>query len=142
MNSLSLSLVFFMSKSIMRELRKEQGLTQAELAEQANLTPNGYAKIERNETEPQAESIKRIAQALGVSMELLMTEKDEDTKNIVIIGENTNNTVDEHSVIGIKNVNCNADEYKEQIELYKQLIIEKDKRIAQLEEMVELLKNR
>lgn len=126
----------------MRELRKEQGLTQAELAEQANLTPNGYAKIERNETEPQAESIKRIAQALGVSMELLMTEKDEDTKNIVIIGENTNNTVDEHSVIGIKNVNCNADEYKEQIELYKQLIIEKDKRIAQLEEMVELLKNR
>lgn len=126
----------------MRELREQQGLTQAELAEKTGLTPNGYAKIERNETEPQAESIKRIAQALGVSMEMLMTKKEEDAKNIVIIGENTNNTVDENAVIGIKNVNCNVDEYKAQIELYKQLLEEKDKRIKNLEELVEILKTK
>lgn len=126
----------------MRELREQQGLTQAELAEKTGLTPNGYAKIERNETEPQAESIKRIAQALGVSMEVLMTKKEEDAKNIVIIGENTNNTVDDNAVIGIKNVNCNVDEYKAQIELYKQLLEEKDKRIKNLEELVEILKTK
>lgn len=126
----------------MRELREQQGLTQAELAEKTGLTPNGYAKIERNETEPQAESIKRIAQALGVSMEVLMTKKEEDAKNIVIIGENTNNTVDDNAVIGIKNVNCNVDEYKAQIELYKQLLEEKDKRIKTLEELVEILKTK
>lgn len=126
----------------MRELREQQGLTQAELAEKTGLTPNGYAKIERNETEPQAESIKRIAQVLGVSMEMLMTKKEEEAKNIVIIGENTNNTVDENAVIGIKNVNCNVDEYKAQIELYKQLLEEKDKRIKNLEELVEILKTK
>lgn len=125
----------------MRELREQQGLTQAELAEKTGLTPNGYAKIERNETEPQAESIKRIAQTLGVSMEMLMTKKEDDAKNIVIIGENTNNSIDENAIIGIKNVNCNVDEYKAQIELYKQLLEEKDKRIKNLEELIELLKN-
>lgn len=124
----------------MRELREQQGLTQAELAEKTGLTPNGYAKIERNETEPQAESIKRIAQALGVSMEVLMTKQDEDTRNIIILSDNT--TSENSMTVGIKNVNCNVDEYKAQIELYKQLLEEKDKRIKNLEELVEILKTK
>lgn len=136
---LSLWLVLMMSKNIMRELREQQGLTQAELAEKIGLTPNGYAKIERNETTPQAESIKRIAQALGVSMDTLMNG-DKENKNIIILSDNK---MTEHSVtIGIKNVNCNDDEYKNQIDLLKQIIEEKEKRIKNLEEIIELLKNK
>lgn len=125
-----------MSKSIMRELREKQGLTQAELAEKIGLTPNGYAKIERNETTPQAENVKRIAQALGVSMETLMNHHQDEPKNIIIVSDN--NMTD---TVSIKNISCNADEYQAQIDLLKQIIAEKDKQIKMLENMVELLKN-
>lgn len=120
----------------MRELREKQGLTQAELAEKIGLTPNGYAKIERNETTPQAENVKRIAQALGVSMETLMNHHQDEPKNIIIVSDN--NMTD---TVSIKNISCNADEYQAQIDLLKQIIAEKDKQIKMLENMVELLKN-
>lgn len=120
----------------MRELREKQGLTQAELAEKIGLTTNGYAKIERNETMPQAESIKKIAQVLGVNMEMLMHD-NEDIKNIVILSDNT--TSENSVTVGIKNVSCNGEE---QINLLKQIIDEKDKRIKHLEDLIELLKNK
>lgn len=127
----------------MRELRKEKNLTQEKLAHEAGLTTNGYAKIERAETNPKAESLRGIAKALGVSMEVLIPKIEQETaKSVVIIGENTGNTVNENAVIGIKNINCDHNEHKEQIELYKQLLAEKDKRITQLEAMVEILKNK
>lgn len=121
----------------MRELREKQGLTQAELAEKIGLTPNGYAKIERNETMPQAESIKKIAQVLGVSMEMLMNN-NEEVRNIVILSDNT--TTENSMTVGIKNISCNQEEYEIQIDLLKQIIDEKDKRIKNLEDLVELLK--
>ncbi|MCE8027067.1 helix-turn-helix domain-containing protein [Billgrantia aerodenitrificans] len=58
----------------LRRLRKESGISQAELAEAAGLSLSGYRKLELAKTEsPRPESLKSIARVLGVPLqELLM----------------------------------------------------------------------
>ena len=52
--------------TILKEARIKQGLTQVELAEKAGMHPNSYAKIERGESEPSVESLRRLIKALKV----------------------------------------------------------------------------
>ena len=47
------------------QLRSEAGMTQAELAEKANLSIDSISRIERGERAPSFESLERIAAALG-----------------------------------------------------------------------------
>jgi transcriptional regulator with XRE-family HTH domain len=48
------------------QLRNEAGLTQAELAEKADLSIDSINKIERGERAPSLESLEKIASALEV----------------------------------------------------------------------------
>jgi transcriptional regulator with XRE-family HTH domain len=48
------------------QLRNEIGITQAELAEKANLSIDSISRIERGDRAPSFESLERIAAALGV----------------------------------------------------------------------------
>ena len=52
----------------MRELRKERGLSQEELAHRAGLHYTYIGGIERGERNPALVNISRIAVALGVSL--------------------------------------------------------------------------
>lgn len=54
-----------------RELRRNAGLTQAALAERADLPEVTIARIESAKHDPRWGDIRRIAQALGVSLEAL-----------------------------------------------------------------------
>ena len=51
----------------LKELRLQKNLTQAELAEAANLNSNYYAKIERGDVRPAPEAYEKIAKALKVT---------------------------------------------------------------------------
>lgn len=51
----------------LREIRLARNLTQAELAELADLNSNYYAKIERGEVKPAPEAYEKIAKALEVT---------------------------------------------------------------------------
>lgn len=51
----------------LKEIRREKGLTQAELAEKAVMNANYYAKIERGEVKPAPEIYEKIAKALKVT---------------------------------------------------------------------------
>ena len=53
------------------ELRRKAGLTQAALAERADLPPPLVAEIESGKTDPTWGDMRRIAEALGVSLETL-----------------------------------------------------------------------
>jgi transcriptional regulator with XRE-family HTH domain len=54
------------------QLRSRIGITQAELAEKANLSIDSISRLERGERAPSLESMETIASALGVDpMELL-----------------------------------------------------------------------
>jgi Zn-dependent peptidase ImmA (M78 family)/DNA-binding XRE family transcriptional regulator len=59
------------SKNLLR-LRKETGLTQAALAEAADLSRQGYQALERGRSEPQVATLRRLAAALGVPLKELV----------------------------------------------------------------------
>ena len=54
------------------QLRKEKGMTQLELAQQMGVTDKAVSKWERDLSCPDINTIPRLAQVLGVSMDELM----------------------------------------------------------------------
>ena len=62
------------------ELRKQQGMTQLELAEKMGVTDKAVSKWERDLSCPDINSLPTLAQILGVSVEELMqTRKNAET---------------------------------------------------------------
>ena len=67
---------------IISSLRKEKGMTQSDLAEKMNVTDKAVSKWERNLSCPDVNSIPRLAEVLGVSVEeLLNAQKKENLSN-------------------------------------------------------------
>lgn len=60
---------------IISALRRENGLTQKELADKLNITDKAVSKWERNVAYPDTATIPKLAEILGVSVEELMTAK-------------------------------------------------------------------
>jgi transcriptional regulator with XRE-family HTH domain len=68
--------VVYVGKNL-KELRTRVALTQAELAEKAELTTAAVARIERDEAEPRMTTIRKLAAALDVKpAELVTGEQD------------------------------------------------------------------
>lgn len=63
--------------TMIAELRKQQGMTQLELAEKMGVTDKAVSKWERDLSCPDIHSIPNLAQILGVSVEDLMQTKKE-----------------------------------------------------------------
>lgn len=64
-------------------LRKEKGMTQRELAEQMNVTDKAVSKWERDLSCPDINSLPRLAEVLGISVEELLNtpQKDEQAES-------------------------------------------------------------
>ena len=60
---------------IIAELRKEQGMTQLELAEKMGVTDKAVSKWERDLSCPDINSLPNLAALLGVSVDELMQFK-------------------------------------------------------------------
>jgi transcriptional regulator with XRE-family HTH domain len=60
----------------LRGLRKERGITQEELAHLSSLHPTYIGKLERGEKNATIETIERVANALGISLEKLFSSKE------------------------------------------------------------------
>jgi transcriptional regulator with XRE-family HTH domain len=56
----------------LRQLRKQRELSQAELAQGVGLHTNLIGRYERGESRPAADTLKRLAGALGVSSDYLL----------------------------------------------------------------------
>lgn len=54
------------------ELRKENGLTQTEVAKKLFLSQNGYASYESGRTEPNIETLCKLADYYNVSLDYLV----------------------------------------------------------------------
>ena len=74
-------------------LRKEKGMTQNDLAEKMNVTDKAVSKWERNLSCPDVNSIPKLAEILGTTVEELLNaqpkkenNKIDDIINIVLIG--------------------------------------------------------
>lgn len=58
-------------------LRKEQGMTQLELAEKMNVTDKAVSKWERDLSCPEVSSLPRLAEVFGITVDELMQVKTE-----------------------------------------------------------------
>ena len=56
-------------------LRKEKGMTQLELANKLNITDKAVSKWERNIACPDTQTIPKLAEILGISVEELLNAK-------------------------------------------------------------------
>jgi transcriptional regulator with XRE-family HTH domain len=62
----------------LRELRKQRSLSQTELGELVNLHFTNISRYERNLSQPGAETLKKLAECLGVSSDYLVAGTVED----------------------------------------------------------------
>lgn len=62
-------------------LRKNKGMTQNELAEKMNVTDKAVSKRERNLSCPDVNTISKLADILGVSVEELLNSKNKEYFN-------------------------------------------------------------
>ena len=58
----------------LREIRKQQGLSQAELSERSHVHRISISRYENGKKKPSVDSLKRLAAALGVSTDELLGE--------------------------------------------------------------------
>lgn len=72
---------------IIAELRKEKGMTQLELAEQMGVTDKAVSKWERDLSCPDINSLPKLADILGVSVEDMLQIKKEAEKQSGKINE-------------------------------------------------------
>ena len=59
------------------DLRKKVNLTQAELGEKLNVTPQAVSKWENGLSEPDIETLKKMSELFDVSLDYLLTGKEE-----------------------------------------------------------------
>ncbi len=59
---------------IIKELRKEAGLSQTQLAKMVGYSQSEIASWERNESEPNVKAIKKLAKVLNCSCDYLLGE--------------------------------------------------------------------
>ena len=59
------------------QLRKRAGLTQAELGEKLNISPQAVSKWENDLSEPDIASLKKLSEIFGISLDLLLSEQVE-----------------------------------------------------------------
>lgn len=108
-----------------KQLREYNDLSQSYIAQELNISQSQYAKIESGSTNISQDRLTKIADIMGIDIEQLMSE---DVFKLII----ENNTLNDNSSI-IRELNS------KQTNLYERLLQEKNKRIEQLEKMIEHL---
>ncbi len=71
----------------LRSLRRNQGLSLAQLSEMANLSVSQLSKLENDRVEPSVASLRKLAEALRVSLAMLVAEEQTPPLNPVLRGE-------------------------------------------------------
>ncbi len=117
---------------MMRELRQ---LSQEDMAEKMNMSPSGYAKIERGETRLQYDKLVQIAQIFNVSLSDLV---DNDKGVIFFMNENGNNTSANY-YSGDHSIMFEIEKLKLQLIHKDELLDQKEKELETLRKMISLL---
>jgi transcriptional regulator with XRE-family HTH domain len=119
--------------------RQRRKWSQEEMAARLGISTNGYAKIERGESDISLTRLKQIAKVLEIELVELFNFGE---KNVFyVIGDNTLQNC--HPFSNIHSAN-NPDEMKMQFQLEKLYLIvqQQSKEIEYLKEIIQFLKNK
>lgn len=111
-----------------RVMREVNQWSQEEMAEKLEMSPAGYAKIERGKTNLNLDKLKQIAQIFNIDVVELIANQDKSF--FFSVGDNTNN----HNYVGINEAVAMENQS------LKLLLASKESEIQTLKEMVALLK--
>ena len=68
----------------LKKYRKENRISQEEMAARAELSTRGYGKIERGEVQSSLDTLDKLCRATGLSQAFLLTENmEQDRKSVV-----------------------------------------------------------
>lgn len=120
-----------------RYLRHLKGWNQETVAELLNISLNAYASIEQGKTDPKWSRLKQIAQVLEVDLAALLNF---DRSVFFIHSSTANYQLVNSSCTTTSNLEPELEKARLVIEQKTQLLEQKDKEIAHLTEIIELLK--
>lgn len=115
--------------------RESKNWSQEKMAEKLNMSVSGYSKIERGETKVSIPKLKKIAEAFETELMELMFLGEKYT--YFSGNDNSNNG---YNIIGSAGLTFEIEKLQLSLEHQKILLQQKDKDIARLEEIIQLLK--
>lgn len=116
-------------------IREQNNLSQEEVAGQLNMSPSGYAKIERGETKLYLDKLEQIAQIFNVDVIDLIN----NDKNIcVLINENSSSSSNYYN--SDNELILENEKLKLSLSFQEKLLEQQKAEISLLKEMNELLK--
>jgi len=121
-----------------RFMRQSKGWSQEEMADKLNLSVNGYANIERGETDVQVSRLEKIAEAFGIELLELFSFGE---KNVFYwAGDNSNN----HFFCKNQSIDFSEEksELAHELEKARLLLEQQEKEITYLKDIINLMKNR
>ena len=123
-----------------RAIRTQQKISQEQMAERLDLTPQAYSKIESGKTNLSLDRIQQIAQILNIDVTELIHNNDNGV--FLLINENcTNENLNNGAIIYHGNQqSINEQELKHDNEKMQLIITHKDEIIEQLKQENALLK--
>ena len=113
-----------MNKAIgnkLKQLRKSNGFTLDEIAERLNISTSTYSRMEKGETATWTSKIDKICSIYKIEEEELILPLEK----YIIISENQKRNIISNTVVNQLS--------EKVIELYERMIVEKDKKIEELE---------
>lgn len=114
-----------------RFMRKLKGWSQEQMAEKLEMSPNGYANIERGETDVQVSRLEQIAKIFGMDLMELMSFGE---RNILYYcGDN-------NTITNQQTLNTSPETLMMELQKHQILLEQKDKEIEYLKEIISLLK--
>ncbi len=83
------------------KFRKEQEMTQDQLAERLHVTRQAVSNWENGKTQPDVETLGQLAECFGVSVEMLIYGKSESQGNNIVIEKTVKKGIDTSAAVGI-----------------------------------------
>jgi len=121
-----------------RSIRQSKGWSQEKMAEKLELSMNGYANIERGETDVQVSRLEQIASTFG--MELLELFNFGERNVFYLIGDNENSF---YCNLQSTNFSSEKNEFEHELEKARLLLQEKEKENNYLKDIIaSLMKNK
>lgn len=117
-----------------RAVRQQQDLSQEQVAEMLDLTPQAYSKIEQGKTKLSIDRIQQIANIFNIDITDLISNND---KGIFLLINESSNENSTHSGTIIYN---NETDLAHENEKLKLMLSHKDETIEQLKNELETLK--